>query len=101
MNVEAGEGLEDLKVDKARGGLEPSPRSADQRDRYQWGYCESLTSTQYPPCLTDSWYSRAVGTPLDWPEAKKVASHVRSWGIEVQHISKLPSHILTFNIATT
>lgn len=24
----------------------------------------------------------AVGTPLDWPEAKKVASHVRSWGIE-------------------
>ncbi|OCK82549.1 glutamate-cysteine ligase Gcs1 [Lepidopterella palustris CBS 459.81] len=24
----------------------------------------------------------AIGTPLDWPEAKKVASHVRSWGIE-------------------
>lgn len=24
----------------------------------------------------------AVGTPLDWPEAKKVANHVRSWGIE-------------------
>ncbi|WPH02566.1 Glutamate--cysteine ligase [Acrodontium crateriforme] len=24
----------------------------------------------------------AVGTPLDWPEAKKVASHVREWGIE-------------------
>lgn len=24
----------------------------------------------------------AVGTPLDWPEAKKVAGHVRSWGIE-------------------
>nr|POF11640.1 glutamate--cysteine ligase [Quercus suber] len=25
---------------------------------------------------------RAVGTPLDWPEAKKVADHVREWGIE-------------------
>lgn len=25
----------------------------------------------------------AIGTPLEWPEAKKVASHVRSWGIEV------------------
>ncbi|KAF2720253.1 GCS-domain-containing protein [Polychaeton citri CBS 116435] len=24
----------------------------------------------------------AIGTPLDWPEAKKVASHVREWGIE-------------------
>ncbi|KJX96948.1 glutamate-cysteine ligase like protein [Zymoseptoria brevis] len=24
----------------------------------------------------------AVGTPLDWPEAKKVAGHVREWGIE-------------------
>ncbi|KAF2162260.1 hypothetical protein M409DRAFT_27263 [Zasmidium cellare ATCC 36951] len=24
----------------------------------------------------------AVGTPLDWPEAKKVADHVREWGIE-------------------
>ncbi|KAF2269937.1 GCS-domain-containing protein [Lojkania enalia] len=24
----------------------------------------------------------AIGTPLEWPEAKKVASHVRSWGIE-------------------
>jgi hypothetical protein len=27
--------------------------------------------------------SSAIGTPLEWPEAKKVASHVRSWGIEV------------------
>ncbi|KAF2867639.1 glutamate-cysteine ligase-domain-containing protein [Massariosphaeria phaeospora] len=24
----------------------------------------------------------AVGTPLEWPDAKKVAGHVRSWGIE-------------------
>ncbi|KAK6428586.1 glutamate--cysteine ligase, partial [Oleoguttula sp. CCFEE 5521] len=24
----------------------------------------------------------AVGTPLEWSEAKKVASHVREWGIE-------------------
>lgn len=24
----------------------------------------------------------ATGTPLDWPEAKKVAGHVRAWGIE-------------------
>ncbi|KAI7680562.1 hypothetical protein KC353_g22039, partial [Hortaea werneckii] len=24
----------------------------------------------------------AIGTPLQWPEAKKVAGHVREWGIE-------------------
>jgi hypothetical protein len=30
---------------------------------------------------------RAIGTPLDWPEAKKVAGHVRSWGIEVRQLS--------------
>jgi len=24
----------------------------------------------------------ALGTPLDWPDAKKVAGQVRSWGIE-------------------
>jgi glutamate--cysteine ligase catalytic subunit len=27
--------------------------------------------------------SSALGTPLDWPDAKKVAGQVRSWGIEV------------------
>jgi hypothetical protein len=27
--------------------------------------------------------SSALGTPLEWPEAKKVADQVRSWGIEV------------------
>lgn len=27
---------------------------------------------------------RALGTPLDWPEAKKNANHVREWGIEVR-----------------
>lgn len=27
--------------------------------------------------------SSALGTPLDWPEAEKVAGQVRAWGIEV------------------
>ena len=27
--------------------------------------------------------SSAIGTPLEWPEAKKAADHVRKWGIEV------------------
>lgn len=27
-------------------------------------------------------HNRALGTPLAWPEAKKVASQVREWGIE-------------------
>ena len=26
---------------------------------------------------------RALGTPLDWPEAKKNADHVRRWGVKV------------------
>lgn len=25
----------------------------------------------------------ALGTPLEWPEAKKNANHVRDWGIKV------------------
>ena len=29
----------------------------------------------------------ALGTPLDWPEAKKKADHVRGWGIEVGQVS--------------
>jgi glutamate--cysteine ligase catalytic subunit len=29
-------------------------------------------------------YLRALGTPLEWPEAKKNANHVRAWGIEVE-----------------
>ena len=28
-------------------------------------------------------YHSALGTPLEWPEAKKKADHVRRWGIEV------------------
>ena len=36
---------------------------------------------QYP---TDSvLFHRAIGTPLEWPEAKENADHVREWGIEV------------------
>ena len=31
--------------------------------------------------------SSALGTPLDWPEAKKVAGQVRSWGIEVRSVT--------------
>ncbi|KAL8663670.1 MAG: hypothetical protein Q9168_008052, partial [Polycauliona sp. 1 TL-2023] len=27
---------------------------------------------------------RALGTPLEWPEAKQAADKVRQWGIEVQ-----------------
>lgn len=29
-------------------------------------------------------YGRALGTPLDWPEAKQNADHVREWGIKVR-----------------
>jgi len=30
---------------------------------------------------------RALGTPLEWPEAKKEANRVRTWGIQVRHNS--------------
>lgn len=29
-----------------------------------------------------------MGTPLEWPEVKKVASNVRDWGIEVRLVAK-------------
>ncbi|KAF2746241.1 GCS-domain-containing protein [Sporormia fimetaria CBS 119925] len=32
--------------------------------------------------LAEGSSATAVGTPLEWPEAKKVAGHVRAWGIE-------------------
>lgn len=44
----------------------------------------SLPSSYVPLSLTDI---SAVGTPLDWPDAKKAASHVRSWGIEVDSLT--------------
>lgn len=52
-----------------------------------WGYC---TQTHLPcmrlshtPIQNVDCERSAVGTPLEWPEAKKVAGHVREWGIEV------------------
>ncbi|KAF2470142.1 GCS-domain-containing protein [Lindgomyces ingoldianus] len=39
----------------------------------------------FPRNVTPTTYGdepSAIGTPLEWPEAEKVASHVRSWGIE-------------------
>jgi len=27
---------------------------------------------------------RALGTPLDWPEARKNAQQVREWGVQVR-----------------
>jgi hypothetical protein len=40
------------------------------------------------PLLTGA--NSAIGTPLDWPEAKDVAAHVRSWGIEVCLLPMVP-----------
>jgi hypothetical protein len=30
---------------------------------------------------------RAIGTPLEWAEAKTQADHVRAWGIEVRNVA--------------
>jgi glutamate--cysteine ligase catalytic subunit len=35
---------------------------------------------------------RALGTPLAWPEAKKVAGQVREWGIEVRVPTQVDAH---------
>lgn len=48
---------------------------------WEWGCCETCTTFVFrSPRLT---VSSALGTPLEWPEAKKVADQVRNWGIEV------------------
>ena len=36
---------------------------------------------------------RALGTPLEWPEAKKEANRVRTWGIEVRLIQQRGRHV--------
>lgn len=33
--------------------------------------------------LAHDFLTSALGTPLEWPEAKQAASQVRAWGIEV------------------
>lgn len=35
---------------------------------------------------------RALGTPLDWPEAKNNANHVREWGIKVYFYPERREH---------
>jgi hypothetical protein len=49
---------------------------------WSWACCETLFSVR--PAVLANRTSSAIGTPLEWPEAKKVAGHVRSWGIEVR-----------------
>jgi hypothetical protein len=34
-------------------------------------------------CANSAFNIRALGTALEWPEAKKNADRVRRWGIEV------------------
>ena len=58
--------------------------SAKPRSRYH-GASVSLYRIYRFQCM--SWYMccfRAVGTPLEWPHAKKKAAQVREWGIEVR-----------------
>jgi glutamate--cysteine ligase catalytic subunit len=38
--------------------------------------------------------NRALGTPLQWDEAKKNADHVREWGIEVRDLRKFVEDIM-------
>lgn len=70
-----------------------------------WGYCEFLGKCE---ATFDSWLililDRTLGTPLDWPETKKNADHVRQWGIEVGMILRnniLKKPRLTYFAATT
>lgn len=44
--------------------------------------CDLLRCGIWCPCNTKS-NPRALGTALEWPEAKKKADQVRQWGIEV------------------
>lgn len=82
-----------LKIDTSltisvwSAGIDPpklptTPRSSIQRygtsvSFGHWAIRRRISDTQ----------TRALGTPLAWPEAKKVAGQVREWGIEVGHNS--------------
>jgi hypothetical protein len=59
-----------------------APTRFDQSLVCDWGWVCCETHITRLAVLANR-ISRAIGTPLEWPEAKKVASHVRSWGIEV------------------
>jgi hypothetical protein len=59
-----------------------APTRLDQNLVCDWGWVCCETHIARLVVLANP-ISRAIGTPLEWPEAKKVASHVRSWGIEV------------------
>lgn len=55
----------------------------------KWVYCEfylgNLHSSSLSTALANINPSRALGTALEWPEAKKRAHQVREWGIKVSH----------------
>jgi hypothetical protein len=45
-------------------------------------YRNHYTLLHNGPEADESDYCRALGTPLDWPEAKASAKQVREWGIQ-------------------
>ncbi|CAN9209247.1 unnamed protein product [Alternaria alternata] len=55
------------------------PTATPYRTNLGWVYCEIRATSL---AALANIISSALGTPLDWPEAKKVAGQVRSWGIE-------------------
>jgi hypothetical protein len=66
---------------------QPSSHGPSQ-NQTTWVCCESPVPSGHRPCdaasltaLTPG--SRALGTALEWPEAKKRADQVREWGIKV------------------
>lgn len=48
-----------------------------------WVCCRTHSLSPRIAQLANPWTHRALGTALEWPEAKKRADHVRSWGIKV------------------
>ncbi|KNG45460.1 glutamate-cysteine ligase [Stemphylium lycopersici] len=81
-------GLHYAKLTRKMGGkqamtssnLRPKPMEhGSPTMTWEWVCCEIRAM---PLAVLANAISSALGTPLDWPDAKKAADQVRSWGIE-------------------
>jgi hypothetical protein len=74
--------------EKLRGHIFSVILGAQDRFRRHLSHCQdgsavcAITTGKLYRALADETTSSALGTPLEWPEAKKNAHHVRAWGIE-------------------
>lgn len=73
-----------MKASKLHKEIESWPKQPQDGSLVSSSYfLQELVSWQAWNYNADILVFRALGTPLDWPEAKQSAHQVREWGVKV------------------